>query len=107
VSIDNLKDSQAIVLNVVMNAVPGREEDLARELRSLVTPTRQEPGCISYRLHLDPETPGTFMFYECFRDQESLDRHVSSPHFQEFLKYRNGGGDPVASQTVTRWRSIE
>jgi quinol monooxygenase YgiN len=37
--------SDTIVLNVHMEAKDGREEDLARELQSLVAPTRQEQGC--------------------------------------------------------------
>src|SRR5437868_14206463 len=96
-----------IVLNVHMEAVPGREDDLARELQALVAPTRHEPGCLAYELHRDPEARGRFMFYEKFADQSALDAHIASPHFQNWLRYRETGPDPVAIVQVSRWRGIE
>lgn len=39
--------AEHIILNVQMEAVPGREEELARELRRLVVPTRKKPGCLA------------------------------------------------------------
>jgi quinol monooxygenase YgiN len=95
-----------IVLNVHMEAATGREEDLARELRALVAPTRQEPGCLAYELHFDPDTPGKFMFYEKFVDQAALDAHVGSAHFSKWKQYRAAGPDPVAVSHVTRWRRM-
>jgi quinol monooxygenase YgiN len=94
-----------IVLNVVFEAVPGREEDLARQLQALLAPTRKEAGCLAYELHHDPENRARFMFYEKFADQASLDLHVATPHFKQFLSYREKG-DPVATVTVARWRSL-
>lgn len=96
-----------IVLNVHMQAAPGREEDLARELQALVAPTRQERGCLAYELHRDPEAPGRFMFYEKFVDQAALDAHIGSPHFNKWKQYREAGPDPVAITQVTRWRRME
>jgi quinol monooxygenase YgiN len=88
-----------------MEAVPGREEDLARELTALLVPTRKEPGCLTYELHRDPEDPVKFMFFEKFKSQAALDEHVNAPHFKNFLAYR-AKGDPVAATTVTRWRAV-
>lgn len=96
-----------IVLNVHMEAALGREEDLARELRALLAATRQEPGCLAYELHRDPEAPGRFMFYEEFADQAALDAHIISPHFRKWQQYRESGHDPVAVTHVTRWRRME
>ena len=94
-----------IVLNVHFEAVPGRENDLARELFALVEPTRKEAGCLAYELHMDPENPGKLMFYEKFADQAALDFHVSTSYFKKLLSYREKS-DPIAGQTVTRWRSL-
>ena len=66
----------AVVLNVHMQAVSGRERDLENQLRALLEPTRKEPGCLVYELHCDPENPGKFMFYEKFKSQAALDLHV-------------------------------
>jgi quinol monooxygenase YgiN len=98
--------NESIVLNVHMQAVPGRERELESELRALLVPTRKELGCLSYELHRDRENPHKFMFYEKFDSQAALDAHIHSPHFQKFLAYRATGSDPVAAAEVTRWSVI-
>jgi len=97
--------ADTIVLNVHIEAKDGREEDLARELQSLVVPTRQEKGCLTYELHRDTENDKLFMFYEQFADQAALDAHIAAPYFKKFLGYREKD-DPVAHQTVTRWQKF-
>lgn len=94
-----------IILNVVLEATKGREEELAGLLSKLVGPTRSEPGCMGYELNTSSEKPGTFLFYEKFANQAALDAHVASAHFQNFLKQREAS-DPVAAQTVTRWSKL-
>jgi quinol monooxygenase YgiN len=88
-----------------MEAVAGREQDLERELRALLAPTRSEPGCLTYELHRDPENPAKFMFFEKFKNQAALDEHVNAPYFKNFLNYR-AKSDPVATTMVTRWRVV-
>jgi quinol monooxygenase YgiN len=97
----------AVVLNVHFEAAPNREKDLEQALRALVAPTRSEPGCLAYRLHLDPQHPGKFMFYEKFAGQAALDAHIASPHFQNFVKLREAGPDPVSVVNVGTWREID
>jgi quinol monooxygenase YgiN len=97
--------TDTVVLNVHMEAKGGREDDLARELQSLVAPTRQEKGCLTYELHRDPDNNKLFMFYEQFADHAALDAHIAAPYFKKFLAYREKD-DPVAHQTVTRWRKF-
>ena len=92
-----------IVLNVHFEAAPGHEKRLGAELHSLVAPTRKEPGCLTYELHLDPENPAKFMFYEKFAGQAALDHHVDTPHFKQFQSYLKAN-DPIAAQSVTKWR---
>ncbi|MGI8961101.1 MAG: putative quinol monooxygenase [Bryobacteraceae bacterium] len=96
-----------VTLNVCMEAVPGREQELEKELRALIVPTRSEPGCLVYVLHRDPEDPCMFMFYEKFESQAALDAHVNSPHFKKFQNYCKGKADPVVIVNVTKWREID
>lgn len=96
-----------IVLNVHIEAVEGRETELAEQLSALLEPTRKEPGCLVYKLHRDPENPRKLMFYESFKDQAALDEHLNAPYFKKFVAYRGTGVDPVAHQTVTRWANLE
>lgn len=94
-----------VVLTVVIEAVPGREQELAAKLKELVSPTRSEPGCLGYELNGSQEKNGTFLFFEKFASQEALDQHIKTAHFQNFLKYREHN-DPIANQVVTRWSSL-
>lgn len=61
-------------------------EALRQELIKLVAPTRQEEGCIEYRLHQDNQAPAVFIFYENWQDKAALDRHMASPHFLAYIK---------------------
>jgi quinol monooxygenase YgiN len=59
----------------------GGEDELGSELRALVAPTRQEPGCLAYELHRDPKEPQKFMFYEKFKDQDAFTAHLEVRSF--------------------------
>ena len=54
------------------------------ELIKLVAPTRQETGCIEYRLHQDLDDPALFLFFETWEDRTSLERHLASEHFKQY-----------------------
>ena len=94
-----------IILNVHFQAAPGHEQEFGKQLRALVAPSHAEPGCLTYELHFDPENPAKFMFYEKFANQAALDSHMATPHLQQFQKYLQAN-NPIASQSVTRWRSL-
>jgi|SRR5579862_535469 len=97
----------AVVLEVHMESIPGREQELENELQALLAPTREEPGCIAYELHRDPEDSGKFLFYEKFKDQAALSNHLDTPHFKKFVAYRAQGIDPIATVTVKKWAAID
>lgn len=73
-------------LNVVgvIVAKPEAEEAVRAALNSLVTPSLEEPGCISYALFESSE-PSTFVTIEKWRSQEAIDEHMRSPHMQQAL----------------------
>jgi quinol monooxygenase YgiN len=81
------QQTTAQVLTVVaeLKAKPGREEDLRRALLALIEPTRQEEGYVQYDLHVHTGDPSRFVFYENWTSREHLDRHLATPHLQEFL----------------------
>ena len=95
-----------VVLNVHFQAAPGREEEVANQLKALVAPTRNEAGCLKYLLHRDPENAGKFMFYEEFADESALQAHVQTPHFQAWVQYQASHEHLLESTVVTKWRSI-
>ncbi|HEX4227379.1 MAG TPA: putative quinol monooxygenase [Bryobacteraceae bacterium] len=99
-------DNDHVILNVHMQAAPGFEAELAEHLSSMVGPTRNEPGCITYQLHRDPEDPSKFMFYERFESQAALDEHGETPHLRRFREYRAKFPERIASTIVTKWRAF-
>lgn len=60
-------------------------ETVKAELLKLVAPTRQEAGCLEYRLHQDNDDPKVFIFYENWQSMASLERHIASNHYQEYV----------------------
>lgn len=52
------------------------------ELIKLVAPTREEAGCIGYKLHQDNDDPEVFVFYENWESAAHLEKHLNSGHFK-------------------------
>ncbi len=63
----------------------GREAEAEQVLRSLVAPTRTEPGCMGYDLFVMPEKPGCYLFIETWQSREHLDLHLQQSHVQAFI----------------------
>lgn len=98
-------EQSPIIINAHIQAAPGHEKELGNELNTLVTPSRKEPGCLAYELHVDPADPGKFMFYEKFASQVALDLHLEAPYFKRFQSYVKAN-NPIAGQSVTKWQSF-
>ncbi|MQR97485.1 putative quinol monooxygenase [Fictibacillus phosphorivorans] len=75
-----------ITINAILKANPGKEESLREELIKVVQASRNEEGCISYTLHESTENPETFVFYEKWRDEDALNRHIDSQHYKAYRK---------------------
>lgn len=54
----------------------------------LAQESRREPGCVTYIPHQVQDEPDTIVFYEQYRDEQALEAHRHSAHFQ---KYSRGG----------------
>ncbi|MGH8881865.1 MAG: putative quinol monooxygenase [Stackebrandtia sp.] len=67
---------------------PERADDLRKLLLSFVAPTREEPGCLEYHLHADRDDPAVLVFYEVWRSQGDLERHLELPHMKRFWESR-------------------
>lgn len=73
-----------LTLVAQVTAKTGKEAELEEALRALVTPTREEEGCLRYDLHLSDETAGIFVFLEDWQTKELWERHMVSPHIEAF-----------------------
>jgi len=56
-------------------ARPGHEE----------TVRQHEPGNLLYVGHQDPADPAHFFFYEQYADQQALEAHRDSAHYQDLV----------------------
>lgn len=77
---------------------------LKAELIRLIAPTRQENGCLEYRLHQDNQEPSVFIFYETWESPACLEQHMNSPHFKTYLAAVDG---MIAEKVVQTLTSIE
>jgi quinol monooxygenase YgiN len=59
-------------------------ENIAQILHDLALASRQEPGCVTYVPHHMDGDPETVLIYEQYRDQQALEAHRASPHFQRY-----------------------
>ena len=73
-----------IVLVVTWVANPGKEAEVADIFRKLEKASRQEPGCLMYIVHCHRADPRVFFIYEQYRDNDALEAHRQSPHFQKY-----------------------
>lgn len=74
-----------VVLAVTWVARDGEADAVADLLRQLMPLSRSEPGCLQYEAHRDPDDPNTFVLFESYADQDALDAHAASTHFQELV----------------------
>ncbi len=73
------------------------------QLLKLVEPTRQEEGCIEYRLHQDNTDPAVFLFFENWESMAALERHTTTPHYKQ---YTTAIEDAVKEKTVHKMTCI-
>jgi quinol monooxygenase YgiN len=75
-----------IAVKAILQAQPGKEQELQQVLRDFIPSVEAEEGAVTYTLHRAQENPGRFFFYEKYRDQQACNDHMATPYIQEFLK---------------------
>jgi len=72
--------------------------------RTMVEPTRKEPGCIEYDLCQDAADPTRFAMIETWRDEAALAVHLAQPSLQKAV----GALMPLAAEppTIQRLHSV-
>ena len=80
------------LLTIVAKLVAKKEsvESVKSELLKLIAPTRNEDGCIDYRLHQDNVDPAIFVFYENWESAACLEKHMKSDHYKAYVRAVDG-----------------
>lgn len=73
-----------------IQAKPGSEPMLHRELLQLIQPTLSEDGCLNYDLHRSIEDKALFLFYENWTSLALWQQHMTSNHVSAFQKNTEG-----------------
>lgn len=90
----------------IVAKITARSEAIAAvqaELLKMLAPTRQEQGCIEYRLHQDNEDPAIFVFYENWENQACFEAHMNSAHFREYVA---AVGDLITDKVVHKMTEL-
>jgi quinol monooxygenase YgiN len=86
-----------------IKAKPGLEARMKQDLLSLLTPTRTEPGCITFDLLQDTTDPTVFVLYENWKDQTALDNHFQQPYVKQVLQaYEETLAEPIAVMALRK-----
>ena len=73
-----------VSFTVRMQFVKDDRDRVTEILRNLALASRKEPGCVTYVPHHVDGDPETVLIYEQYRDQEAVDAHRASPHFEQY-----------------------
>ncbi|MCG2799372.1 MAG: antibiotic biosynthesis monooxygenase [Cellulomonas sp.] len=73
------------VIIATFQAAPGKEAELEAALLAMIEPVRAEDGVLEYTLHRSPTIAGSFLFYERYRDQATIESHSATPYLAALL----------------------
>ena len=95
------------VINVTALIHAKRDEELIDQLkdllRTLVTETRKEPGCLRYELYQAESDPATFIVNEQWANEEAFKAHSNQLHFTYFVT----AGTPFFAEQIVIYRMQE
>jgi quinol monooxygenase YgiN len=91
------------MLVVTLRAKEGQHILLEAELRSLISPTRKEEGCLQYDLHRCADQPGIFLFHEVWETREHHTAHTRTPHY---LRWNARKDALLASRESAFWHHL-
>ena len=64
---------------------PERRAELVRVGQRVAAASREEPGCLHYRVYQDSEDENAYVFVEEWVSEEALRAHFATPHIAQFM----------------------
>jgi quinol monooxygenase YgiN len=62
-----------------------KRESMIDVAQTVARASREEAGCINYRIYEDTEQPNEFVFVEEWADDAALQSHFATPHIAQFM----------------------
>ena len=76
--------STARPILAILDAKPGRYEELKEIITELTRNNRMEPGCVSFIPYESDRFPNRIYLYEIFDDADAFETHLTYSHVQRF-----------------------
>src|SRR5262245_66380227 len=67
------------------HARPGHERGVAEALLDVLSPTREEPGCLSIHAFRSTRDPRLFYIHSRWKDEAAFESHAGLPHTVRFV----------------------
>jgi quinol monooxygenase YgiN len=74
-----------IIVRITMNALLEKRTEVMQTLLSMIQPTENERGCLSYHVFRDIEDKNVFSSIEQWETREDLNDHIKSDRFSVLL----------------------
>lgn len=87
---NSLKSTKTLRVVARVIALPDKVDEVKSVLTNLISPTRQEKGCIKYELLQNQADATDFTFVEEWESETLLDLHLASTHIQTASSQLNG-----------------
>lgn len=72
------------IIHAMLPIDPDRMDEALEVVDELVEKSNREPGIIDYRAAVDVQNDTHIRFFERYEDDEALEAHTETEHFQEF-----------------------
>jgi quinol monooxygenase YgiN len=96
--------SEVVTVVARGRAKPGQEARVREALTAVLAPTRAEPGCINYDLHVSLSDPRDFLIHENWQSAAALEAHFQTPHIKKLFELLPAlvEGQP----DITQWKMV-
>lgn len=74
-----------IIIHAEMKVNRDVEAEFLESVQELIKSSRAEAGNVSYKLLKDTDKDDTYLMIEQWKDQEAVEAHNASSHFQAFV----------------------
>jgi len=99
-----------MIISAVRIAVGARTKDeVLSILFSVKGPTESDPHCVSCRIYTEPRDEKHITYEEVWKDEESFQQHLRSPHYRNLLAAMDLSSEPpeVKFSTISKTEGME
>lgn len=73
-----------VIVHAAVTTPAGKRNAFVEAAQPCIAATRKEEGCLQYDLMAATDNDTDLLYVERWSSREALDRHLNTPHMQEF-----------------------